>query len=214
MTPEQRARLAALVMQASQTQAEQTELDSLRALAALNPLPVAVAAPAVPAPIASALVPAAPPSTPSAAVPVKSAFTLSSWVSGLRNRAGTAAELSAARQSVTALTAERDQARTEAQTARSSFAAATAQLGTLCSIVGVDVSALAGLDDAAIRARVETKINDAATAQLSTIGVPAAALPAPIGGNGDPKLKSFEEFSALTNYEKMEFSRTGGRISN
>ena len=208
MTPEQRARLAALVMQASQTQAEQTELDSLRALAAQNPLPAAVV-PAAPAPAAAAPAVAAP-----AAPVAKPPFTLGSWVSGLRNRAGAAAELTAAQSSVAALTGERDQARADLQAVRSSLASATAQLGTLCNILGVESSALVGLDDTAIRARVESRINDAATSQLSTIGVPAANLPAPIGGNGDPKIKSFADFQALSNFEKMEFSRKGGRISD
>lgn len=177
--------------------------------------PVSAAAAAVEAPAAAAA-PAAPaaPATPAveAAAPTGLAGVLATAFSSVRSRVTVSAELTAARAQIGTLTTERDQARTDLAAANAQVAAAAAQLSAVAAFFGLNPSDLAGKKAAECTALLTQKISAATTEQVASLGFNVGTLPKQADAEGDPKRKTYAEFSALTPAQKMEFSTNGGRI--
>ncbi len=205
MKKSQRLRLAALLGQASLTQAEAAELAQLNALASQHPdaaRDTDDTAPAAAAPVvapAAAPAAAAPVTTPAAA-PAATPFAglLATIGAGFRSRAGLSTELTTARASIVALTRERDEARAALAPEQTARAGLTAQLAAVCAFFGVKPESLAGQTADQLRATFETAIQTAANAQLASMGVSAVTLPAPTAAGGE----SLEDVQAALAKEK------------
>lgn len=186
MKKSQRARLAELTnkAEADRSAVEKAEFGFLSALATAHPdaskdiddTSPAAAANATPPPTAAASPAAganAPPpaaATPPAASGSNPPATFRGFIQSLRTGAQTGAELVTARQSVTTLTTERDQARQQVATL-------TAQVNAFAAFFGITAAELAGKPAADVTALIQQKISDQALEQVAAIGVPVNQLP-------------------------------------
>ena len=103
---------------------------------------------------------------------------------------------------------------TQAETAAKDARAAHEQaLAPFAAWFGIDAAALAKLDAAALKEHFDHKVAAAAVQQLAAAHVPAAQLPKPVSADTEKRtILSSAEFLALSQTERMAFSKAGGRI--
>lgn len=161
MKKSQRQRLAALLAkaEADRSEAEKTELTSLQALASQHPDPAADIDDPAEAPTAA---------KPAAKRGLRE--VLAGALQGARDPESTAATLIAAREQVTTITAERDQARQARDTANT-------QLGAVCGFLGIEIKTLAGKDADATREHVAAVVRANALDLIAGMGMDAGTLP-------------------------------------
>lgn len=197
-----RLRLAALLAKGGNLSADESaELARLQALASQHPDPAkdvddtasSAAAPAA-APAASTAAPAAAPASaapaaaasaasaaPGAAAPAGATVgtVIATAFQSLRNRGAVAQDLVTARQQISSLTTERDQARTDLAAAQQQVTTLTAQLAVVAAFFGMKATDLAGKSEDEVRGAFSAAISAAALEQVAGLGFPAANLPAP-----------------------------------
>jgi hypothetical protein len=207
MNKTQRARLYALTAQATRTEAEAAVFAQLQALAALHPnaaLDTEDPATATASTTSPAAVVAAP--VVATAQPGTLTTVIAGVMANIRGRAAVGADLAASRATITQLTTERDQARTALATAESARTTAQGHLAAFCAFFALKPESLAGQTAEQLQTTLTNAIAGAATAQLATMGVPAATLPAPantVSADSKPD-ELMAEYAALANAGKSE----------
>ena len=159
------------------------------------------------APAAAESTPAAAPA-PAAAQPLTLAASLGVALSALRGKAPAALTAAEARvtqleASLATLTQERDSARAERDTA----------LTPVAAYFGIKPADLAGKDAAAVAALFDQRVSAAAVQQLAAAHIPLAELPKPVAADGATKALTHDEFNRLSPVARMEFVRSGGRLT-
>jgi hypothetical protein len=142
------------------------------------------------------------------------ASVLQTAINSVKARTTVAYELTAARNELATAKAERETARTERDQARTERDTAVAQLNAIAAFFGVKPEELAGKDAKAATDILAKKVSDASLELVAGLGLPADKLPKQSSSEGaDAKTMSKEEFSKLSDAEKMKFAVNGGRLT-
>lgn len=156
-----------------------------------------------------------------AAAPAPAAPTLGSQLSSALAalRGQPSPDLVQAQARVTELEGQLATAKQEAATAAEAAAAArTAHeqaLAPFAAWFGLEAAALAKLDAVALKDHFDQKVAAAAVEQLAAAHVPLAKLPAPTKPDANAgKALTHDEFNKLTPAARMEFAKSGGRLTS